>query len=63
MKRHAWRYLAILTVLAMLVAACGGDDATDTTEGATDTTAGATDTTAGATDTTAGATDTTEGGA
>jgi D-xylose transport system substrate-binding protein len=44
----------------MIVAACGGDDATDTTAGATDTTAAATpETTAGSTETTAGATDTT----
>ena len=50
------RYLALLAVLALVLAACGGDDSTDTTaDGGTDTTAdGGTDTTAdGGTDTTA----------
>jgi D-xylose transport system substrate-binding protein len=55
LKRH--RYLiALLAVLAILVAACGGDDeGSDTTaDGGTDTTAdGGTDTTEGGTDTTA----------
>ena len=65
MKRH--RYLiALLAVLAILVAACGGDDeGSDTTaDGGTDTTAdGGTDTTAdGGTDTTEGGTDTTAAG-
>jgi glycine betaine/proline transport system substrate-binding protein len=57
--------MAILAVLAMIVAACGGGDdggASDTTEGATDTTEGATDTTEAMTDTTEAMTDTTEGG-
>lgn len=52
------RYLALLAVLALVLAACGGDDSTDTTaDGGTDTTAdGGTDTTAdGGSDTTAGA--------
>ena len=50
------RYLALLAVLALVLAACGGDDSTDTTaDGGTDTTAdGGTATTAdGGTDTTA----------
>ena len=69
--------LALLAVLTIVIAACGGGDATDTTAaGGTDTTAAGTDTTAaavettvatettaGATDTTAGATDTTAGAA
>ncbi len=59
-RRRAWTYLAVIAVLALLVAACGGGDSTDTTEGATDTTEAMTDTTSGATDTTEGATDTTE---
>jgi branched-chain amino acid transport system substrate-binding protein len=57
------RYLALLAVLALVLAACGGGDTTDTTEDATDTTEGATDTTEAMTDTTEGATDTTAGGA
>ncbi|HET9260739.1 MAG TPA: amino acid ABC transporter substrate-binding protein [Acidimicrobiia bacterium] len=51
------RYLALLAVLALVLAACGGDGGTDTTvDGGTDTTAdGGTDTTVdGGTDTTAG---------
>lgn len=59
------RLLVLLAVLAMVVAACGGDDgSSDTTaDGGTDTTAdGGTDTTEGGTDTTEGGTDTTEGG-
>ena len=69
--------LALLAVLTMVIAACGGGEATDTTAAGgtattaagTDTTAAAvettvaTETTAGATDTTAGATDTTAGAA
>jgi putative spermidine/putrescine transport system substrate-binding protein len=46
-------------VMALLLAACGGDSGTTTTEGAAGTTAAATDSTEGATETTAGATDTT----
>ena len=60
MKRH--RYLiALIAILALVVAACGGDDDgdTDTTEGAADTTAPATDTTEPMTDTTEAMTDTT----
>lgn len=60
MRSHRWRYLAILTALAMVLAACGGDGeggdtsapvATDTTEAPTETTEGPTETTE-ATDTT-----------
>lgn len=60
MRTHRWRYLAILTALAMVLAACGGDGeggdtsapvATDTTEAPTETTEGPTETTE-ATDTT-----------
>ena len=46
-RRRAWRHLALLAVLAMIAAACGGDGATDTTAAAPDTTAPATETTAG----------------
>jgi putative spermidine/putrescine transport system substrate-binding protein len=53
------RYLMVGVVMALLLAACGGDTGTTTTEGAADTTAAAADTTEGATETTAGATDTT----
>jgi putative spermidine/putrescine transport system substrate-binding protein len=53
------RYLMVGVVLALVLAACGGDTGTSTTGGATDTTAAATDTTGGATDTTGGATATT----
>jgi D-xylose transport system substrate-binding protein len=61
LKRH--RYLiALIAILALVVAACGGDgEGSDTTEGA-DTTQPATDTTAPATDTTEEMTDTTGGG-
>jgi len=56
-KIKKWRYLAIVTVLALLVAACGGDgEGSDTTEGAPDTTEAPSDTTG----TTDGSTDTTE---
>ncbi|HEX6222220.1 MAG TPA: ABC transporter substrate-binding protein [Acidimicrobiia bacterium] len=55
-KTKTWRYLAIVTVLTLLVAACGGDgEGTDTTEGAPDTTEAPSDTTG----TTAPMTDTT----
>ncbi|HET9260980.1 MAG TPA: ABC transporter substrate-binding protein [Acidimicrobiia bacterium] len=60
MRRHpTWKYLALLTVLTLLVAACGGGDGSDTTAGGgteapTDTTEPATDTTEPMTDTTAG---------
>jgi putative spermidine/putrescine transport system substrate-binding protein len=53
------RYLMVGVVMALLLAACGGDSGTTTTEGAAGTTAAATDSTEGATETTAGATDTT----
>ena len=61
MTAHRWRYLAILTSLAMVLAACGGDgegsdttapDTSNTTEAPTDTTEGPTDTTVPMTDTT-----------
>jgi len=61
MRSHQLRYLAILTALAMVLAACGDDggggDTTapagaDTTEAPTDTTEGPTDTTEEMTDTT-----------
>ena len=56
-KITKWRHLAIVTVLALLVAACGGDgEGSDTTEGAPDTTEAPSDTTG----TTDGSTDTTE---
>ena len=42
MKRYRY-FVALLAVLAMLVAACGGDEGTDTTEGSTDTTQGTED--------------------
>ena len=58
-KRSRSVLFPLLVVLALLVAACGGDDATDTTGGDTDTTAAAPDTTAAAPDTTAAAPDTT----
>lgn len=55
------RPLVLLLVLAMIVAACGGDDgAADTTE-ATETTEAATETTEAPTETTEAATETTEG--
>jgi D-xylose transport system substrate-binding protein len=60
LKRH--RYLiALIAILALVVAACGGDDDGDTTttEGATDTTEAMTDTTEAMTDTTEAMTDTT----
>jgi branched-chain amino acid transport system substrate-binding protein len=60
MRIHKWRYLAILTALAMVLAACGGDgEGSDTTEAPTDTTEAPTDTTEGPTDTTEPMTDTT----
>lgn len=55
MKR--WRFLALLAVLALLVAACGDDEGAETTTTAAETTttaAGETTTTAGETTTTAG---------
>jgi ribose transport system substrate-binding protein len=61
MTSTSWfKKLALIAVLAMLIAACGGGEGTDTTtDGATDTTEGTTDTTEGMTDTTEGGTDTT----
>ncbi|HET9258699.1 MAG TPA: substrate-binding domain-containing protein [Acidimicrobiia bacterium] len=64
MTSTSWfKKLALIAVLAMLVAACGGGEGTDTTtDGATDTTEEMTDTTEGMTDTTEGMTDTTGAG-
>lgn len=59
--RRKYTWFALLLALALVAAACGGDDdadTTDTTEAATDTTAAATETTAAATDTTEATTDT-----
>ncbi len=49
------RLAALIAVLALVGAACGDDDGTDTTAAGTDTTAAGTDTTAAGTDTTADA--------
>ncbi|HSO48968.1 MAG TPA: hypothetical protein VLS86_00355, partial [Acidimicrobiia bacterium] len=58
--RLAPRWLLLVTAIAMVLAACGGDTGeSTTTAGSTETTAGSTDTTGGSTDTTAGSTDTT----
>jgi glycine betaine/proline transport system substrate-binding protein len=60
MRKTRYKLLALLAVLAMIVAACGGDDdggATDTTEDSGDTA-----TTAATTETTEAMTDTTEAG-
>ncbi|HZD22525.1 MAG TPA: ABC transporter substrate-binding protein [Acidimicrobiia bacterium] len=54
------RLIALLAILAMVVAACGGDDSGASTTEAPDTTQPATETTEPATDTTEPATDTTE---
>lgn len=54
------RLLALLAVLALTLAACGGgEDAAETTEGGADTTAAPTETTAAPTETTAAPTETT----
>ena len=58
-KRASVRYLALIAVLALIGAACAGDDATDTTEAPTDTTEAAPDTTEAAPDTTEAAPSTT----
>ncbi len=58
--RQSVRLLILVAVMALIAAACAGDDATDTTEAATDTTEPATETTAAPTETTAAPTDTTE---
>lgn len=61
MKRNSY-LITLIAILALVVAACGGDgEGSDTTDGATDTTA-APDTTEGATDTTEAMTSTTGGG-
>ena len=41
MKQNKWRLLSLIAVLALIVAACGGEDAADTTDdtGTTETTA------------------------
>jgi branched-chain amino acid transport system substrate-binding protein len=52
--------LILVAVMALIGAACAGDDASDTTEPATDTTEPATDTTEAPTETTEAPTDTTE---
>ena len=51
MRKHRW--LILLSVLALIAAACGGGGAA-TTAGGTDTTTGGSDTTTGGSDTTAG---------
>ena len=56
MKR---RLMALVAVIALVIAACGGEEGGDTTEAAADTTEAAADTTEAAADTTAAATDTT----
>jgi len=58
-KRTRVRFLALVAVMALIGAACTGDDATETTEAATDTTEAAPDTTEAAPDTTEAAPDTT----
>lgn len=58
-KRRLW---ALLAVLALVLAACGGDSGTDTTEESTATTEGSTATTEGSTETTEGSTETTMSG-
>ncbi|MET0565287.1 MAG: ABC transporter substrate-binding protein [Acidimicrobiia bacterium] len=58
--RQSVRLLILVAVMALIGAACAGDDATDTTEAATDTTEPATETTAAPTETTAAPTETTE---
>jgi branched-chain amino acid transport system substrate-binding protein len=58
-KRSRSILLPLVVVLALVIAACDGDGASDTTEAPTDTTAAPTDTTAAPTDTTAAPTDTT----
>jgi len=61
LKRNSY-LIALIAILALVVAACGGDgEGSDTTDGATDTTA-APDTTEGATGTTEAMTSTTGGG-
>ena len=54
-KRSKFTSLALVTVLAMVVAACGGDAGTTTTSGDTATTSGDTSTTAGSDTTTTAA--------
>lgn len=59
-KRTRARFLALVAVMALIGAACTGDDATDTTEAAPETTEAAPETTEAAPDTTEAATETTE---
>ena len=61
--RRRWRsvLLPVTMVMALVVSACDGDGASDTTAPETDTTAGAPDTTSAAPDTTTAAPDTTTG--
>jgi branched-chain amino acid transport system substrate-binding protein len=59
-KRPRVRFLALVAVLALIGAACAGDEPSDTTEAATETTEAAPDTTEAAPDTTEAAPDTTE---
>lgn len=58
-KRSRWIWLTLVVVLSLVLAACDGDGAADTTEAPTDTTAAPTDTTEAPPDTTAAPTDTT----
>ena len=58
--RPGVRSLILIAVMALIVGACAGDEASDTTEAATDTTEAAPDTTEAAPDTTEAAPDTTE---
>jgi basic membrane protein A len=63
MRTRKMLALSLVASLALVAAACGGDDSeSDDTSAAADTTAAAVDTTAGGTETTAASSDTTAGG-